>query len=756
MLGRLAPSLIALIALAVSSQQDSSVSIRVTCARGPLDVRAIVRIYADADSKRPLKELVVGPSPNHAELTLPDGDYVLSTEAPGLWGPSQKFRVGENQARVLNVTLWPTSDVLFDVKTSSSELVKDLVVQFRGTPASGSAPIPGGVLRCAVVKQRAPCALPEGTLDIRITGVGGPSSPPFMPDYFWDINTRLRNAALSVVPTMGSTLVGYVRTTKDEPARGIRVKLASPTGDPIPANTTTVGDRKRPDPPLDLGVSTNERGFFQIRQITPASYRVVAVGENGTSGQASVVIDPNRETALRDFLVLEKPYQISLSIEPPLSPSGSPWAVSLLRTRPSQDEVRYTAASDGTVLVDAGRGHYNLAVVADGAKYFTDSFDVDEQPGPIRIELTLVKVKGSVTIGGKPLRAEVIFGGARAARSIPLVADDTGEFSGTLPNAGDWIVEVNASDANVHRRLRKVSVVKQPSGIAEVNINLSDGRLRGRVVGNDDRAIARALINLSPFDSPEDSSWQVTTDDTGGFFLAGLSAGVLTVHAVAPTGDQSAPIEVAVKADEESAVTLIVTDPDRLVGHVVSSVVQPVPAASVVVLRGAGRPLGIARSTGTDPEGRFELKLPPKMGSASVAYWANGYSLELVNVAVGRSADEILVATTDGGTLAVTLPGPTPTDGPLAVVVHNGVAIPALGLATVRRGGPMLTLEGSTPHLTIANLAPGDYSLCGMEMKALQRGLSPTVDPRVCSSGQLLPGGMLTLSLPSTVARADK
>lgn len=713
-----------------------------------------VSVWPHSTNGPPLasKHLVITNGEGRTDLRVPAGQYLIKIEAPGFWAPDYPINVSSTETPAADLRLWPTSELTFELATESHKPLplNELTMQFRGAPTiEEKVRVPAGRTMCRVVERRATCVVPVGRIDFQVTST--PPAPALIPEYFWDVEHRLRDQALlrRLRFVSGSSLIGYVRNEGGEPAAGARVELRTPTGRQIEPTATGFGTAEpnihAPEERQSrLYATTNQRGFFQVRQPLPGEYRVVATDENGASAQRTVILDADRETALGDFLGLERPYELDVTIDPPVSPDGGLWSIELVRLVPVTSMARYAADDAGKALLDGvGRGQYNIYVLSGPQKYFVDAFEVEDQPGPLQIQIPLVAVRGKITLGNNPLRARLIFGGENAPRSVPLESTETGEFKGMLPQQGDWVVQIEASDPSVHRRLRRVSVIPGISNEAEVNIRLKDARLRGRVVDEAGDLVADALITLSPVVSPEDSTTHFKAE-TGLFELAGMSPGIVALEAETPDQRSSEPVAVTL-GELEADATLVVTKPTELMGRVVSSTSShPIPGA-MLFATAANKPLTGAGLRNTDGEGRFSLRLPPKTAVTTVAYWADGYSLDITKATGGTNSETVLFASPLGGTLIVTMPDSEEMNQSMPVVVRGGAAMPPRALATIRPEDRR-TFDLANSRVTIPNLAPGAYALCTMDTKAFLFGLSPMVGPD-CSSGILLPNGELTLSL---------
>jgi hypothetical protein len=140
----------------------------------------------------------------------------------------------------------------------------------------------------------------------------------------------------------------------------------------------------------------------------------------------------------------------------------------------------------------------------------------------VDIDIALTAVRGTVTLGGRPLRGRLTFSLAREGARVTLESDAEGSFGGTLPAGRTFNVQVSAQVPRVERRL--VNVPVPDSG--EIVLSLPDTRLGGRVVDERGRAQSRTLIairSLNPGSS--EGAVQLHGDESGSFELRGLPPG---------------------------------------------------------------------------------------------------------------------------------------------------------------------------------------------------------------------------------------
>jgi len=161
---------------------------------------------------------------------------------------------------------------------------------------------------------------------------------------------------------------------------------------------------------------------------------------------------------------------------------------------------------------------------------------------------------------------------------------------------------------------------------------------------------------------------------------------------------------------------------------------------------------GVPRYYGrTDPNGRFEVKLPAGIAEVGLTVGAEGYALKLTRLPVASESDAAPNANTvtlgaSGGTLVLDLQPPSRADGGAATpyLVHAGaieVAGTLAGWGTEQAGA-----NGDGPA-SIEAIEPGVYALCFLaetaELEAIWRGALPQDR---CRTGAVEEGRTLTLS----------
>lgn len=735
-----------LLGLAEASATAESLSIRLedmSRTRTARDVGVAIEVLRSGDRASPVysKEVPLSNGKASAQFKVKAASYTIRARSTGYWIRDIKVVVPPGRAVTVTEMMWPSTEIHFEPVTPVPPSLTDIVLLFRGA-APGHEP--EGTVDCRSGTLKIICNTPSAAVDLVLKARG------HIPEYFWDVDKEQPRRPLSVTLQEGTSLVGFVLNDDGMPANATSVFLRTAQGEAIRARRRSVMTEEDVATPVHGATpafqsTTNRRGFFQLRNPPVGEYRVLATGENGTYGLVNVTILAGRDTGLKDFIHLERPYELAVTLKPETHPAGEPWSIELVRLTPFSAITTWIADTAGQAILDGvGRGQYSLAVLSNGQKYFQSSFEVDEAPGPLQITLPLMRVTGKITYGDTPLRAEIAFG-AVSARPIVFESSQAGTFEGILPQReSGWMVTIVASEPPIRRTLRHVAVTLRGPGEGEVRIALGRSRLSGRVVDVLGMPTP-ALITLAPRGTSDDAVTQFPTGDDGSFRIDGMAPATFVIDA--QTRDQRMSERQEVQLNEnEASVTLVVTDPAEVHGRIVCCLPpRPVIGASVVALP-MNAPLTIVPRHVTDQEGRFAVRLPPGAAAAAVAYWTPNHPLDVFGLEVAQwvaGSERTLGLAEVGGTLTVKRSA-TKAATETALIVRNGVALPLDFFATIRPG--MMVSGGDAAGLvTVPNLAPGEYALCSISS-------SVPVVTRVhrlgdsCSRGYLAPGATLALA----------
>lgn len=665
----------------------------------------------------------------------------LSLEAEGLWAPERVILPMEGQENVVRIPFWPAGVLEGQLTVPRGHsLPKRLDIVFQPTGSDEEAvwtqaEMEGEVRQSCGLDGEGSfrCRLPALALDFHL------HAPGFVPRYFWNVAVEAhteRMGTLALRP--GASVVGRVETSEGlPPAAGAMVVLE-------PA-TSTPRQHARSEAKLDRRgrrALVDRRGFFQLSDIAPGSYRVRVEKSGYAPAEAGpFTVYDGRETILPQPLALHPPVEFELVLEPPMDPYGRPWRVEL-RPEGSHEPAEYDVPATGRWTQGGlAPGVYRLRVRSGAGRYehswWTERVEIEPHMSPYRIDLPVLQVEGRVTLGDEPLEAQVVFSNPRGGR-IRIDTGEDGIYAGYLPEGGLWGLSVESEETGA-RHLEPVDVEKSPGArAARVDLHVPDTRIFGEVVDTDDRPVPAARVDAVHLES---SGLDTTrTDSEGAFKLRGLPEGAVSLSAREPrTGKSSTLVQVTLQEDLEPPSVRLVLESHQEVSGRVSWQGRAVPGAQVSLSPqlppGSGALASLAEVT-TDAEGRFSAHLPARALGASITVLPPGFAAEILSVPLPRKDPLEIEVAQEGGTLALLAPahGSTLPGQPRAALLleHDGARITVGSLAPWARFHGVEPTPGRT---VLPMMAPGEYVYCLPRMD----------EPPRCASGFLPLGGELTL-----------
>lgn len=700
--------------------------------------------------------------PESMQVLLPgSGHWRLCLAAEALWSRCRSVDIapsveGEPAASAL-FTLWPSASLRGRVRTAEDNEVpaglSESLRVFAGPPP-GRRPtgdFRDSELDCSLDDDGGfVCPVPATPLyaAVRLSG--------FVSRYFWE-----------VAPAPGSTVdLGTVRLERGASLAG-EVDLQAPgvQGDLVEIRLTpTVGPESGAAVTASLAKDARTSrvtpaGFFQFGGIRPGSYMLVVQHPSfATTELGPFEVFDGKETRLRDSIRLLPPVDVSLQIQPALSPLGRPWRVEVFRRRDwsgGSDRVFSGAADPAGALEIAAQtpGVFEVRVEDEEGNRFHATTATIEPGGSgfVPITVPIVGVRGTVRLGSEPLRATLRFGGTHGALRSRMTTDEEGAYSGTLPRDGEWTVEVEAADPSLDT-VRRVEVDAGEDGEAELDIELDNTELLGRVVTRDGLPVPDAQIKLTALS--EMVTKRSTSDENGEFRFRALPAGQVMLSASGVLeGRQTTSAPTKLTLEEEiplGPVELVLEPLHSFSGHVSSST-RPVPAAQVYATS-IDLPVPAVGSAVSDADGAFVLELP--VGDGLVAFTVlppGGY----LSTSIQRLENPLhLRSSSAGGTLTIDITASEGGDWFLTVQREGvGIALPLLA-RWARGHGVQVSPPRSGEPMTFPRLAEGSYRVCmideAVRRRRLQEGASwQQIDAEAtrCVAGTLAPGGTLELSL---------
>lgn len=661
---------------------------------------------------------VIGPC--EVDLALPEEHrWVLTVDAPGYW-----IR-GPIPAGTPSVEMFPAGrlngSAAFPKGTPSPE---SIVVRFHPATDSGhstDATFDGmeGESACPIRDGSFTCELPAGLLDFSLRARGHVSI------YRWGQRVVQRSTVLVGRLTFrpGASLVGQVTSPdRSAPKPGAcRVRIEPGVWSPkLPATA-----------PALSSTTVDDRGFFHLEMIPPGKWDLVVQQEGFAPVRQPVSILEGAEAALIMPVVISRPVRLEVLLDPPQDPEGKPWRVQLTEMNGDRigDMTTDTPASLSGMWVreNLGASGKYLVQVLTGSRqrWWADDvpFSPEGTPFKKRVFLNVEPVSDRITLGGKPLQGQIVFGKERRSVSVTIQSDEEGKFSGFLPRLGKWPIAVMAEVPTIRREF-DVDVRRGENGRGVVEIALADRALHGEIVTEDGSLVPKAILTVRTVGRRE----HVQHNVEGGIFrFDGLEPGDYLLSADGP-GLTSDDVQSTLPAEADPAPARIVL---RKRGVLQLQLVSPnevgVIGAAVWVIEG----LSSSKSSymkATDAAGRVWFYVSPTIDRQCVAVLAPQYAFRLVSLPV-TAEEQTIQATPGGGTL--TLEYATPSDKGYPLLQHGGCTVTPSLLSIIARRRPETTVE---------NLEPGQYELC------IRSNANPSDPNAPCAQGWLAPFGRLNLA----------
>lgn len=672
--------------------------------------------------------------PGPARIELPPGTvWSLHLELDGFWSPTTS--VSCDTPGPIEVPVRPTGRLEGRITTRGVQVPATILVGFTpvigpdaqwrrppsrpGSTSSSGHRQPSGGVECPVGEGGAwSCNLPAGQLDLHL------KAPGFASVFRWHVAVRpgLETSLGDLPLEPGSSVFGFVRSAIQGLDLGrIEIRVAPAGLHPSPGSLH-LDDLTRTTRPDD-------HGFFQFRDLAAGYYAVDIRG----SGFAPVQLTPvlllaGRETDLGEPLVLDEPSLLTVRVSPPASQYDKPWKLRLVPRDQRLPLLEGNTDSLGSWFTSEPMpGRYRLLIGGpDDERWLTRDVDVSAGNQVVDVEISHFAVEGTVSRGGKPVRARITFKDAADRRSIVLYSDFEGRFQGWLPEEGVWSVTLLFEPHGAQQEIDPVPVEAVSGGPAHIDLEVPETTLLGIVRGADGEPAAGVRVNAWNRERSRHGS-SADTDEAGRFRFSGLPEGRYTITAFrgAQSGTAKATLE-ATGAPSEIEVRLLGSR--SWTARVISND-GPVPGAEVSIRAEVAAPRHIpyAKAT-TGPLGELATEIPADAQWLDVAVLAVGHSAHLTRIAP-EAQPEIFVNDL-GGNLVLDLGGGSVWS---AVLGHDNGWIHVgslLGWAQVNGHPPE---DGDV--LVLPAMEPGAYRLCR------------SIEARDCDSAFLAPHGSAPLTL---------
>jgi hypothetical protein len=640
------------------------------------------------------------PTEPPAEFALdlaPASTWHIQLEAAGCWAPP--FRIGPHLgAELVSIALWPAGSITGGLEIASKERgATSIEASLSPVPSPGVRPgallPPPGIVACQVTDNRWSCRVPAGHLSVQLR------CPSFAPVYLWDVD----------VPAMGQTDLGTITFVKGSSVAGW---VAGPdqegrtTIELRPEALESLRPSEGPRPPT-AATQCNNRGFFQLRQVPPGTYTLMARRLGWSTARVSPVsVRENQEVLLPDTLVLEPLASLEVRISPARDPGNLQWHVQLKKSLPLGTHLLTVAEGtvDATgvwVATHLETGRYLLEVQdSRGNVHKRQRIDVQANTSPIEVALTSIPVRIRIRCGDQLLR-----GTLRLYRSdgpnLRIHSDADGVYEGVIPLEGQWEAEFRPEPISGRLWLRSVHIVP-PSGSepSDLDLVLAGPVLDGRVVDSDGRPIKGALVDVRRGKGfPE---CQLFTGDEGRFSVCGVEAGELLLRATAEDGDSGLIPHYHSKTGGSNPVELVLKAKNSITLHLTSGGIG-IPGSLVAF---GDSNLGLYQTRRSDLGGGVTIRTAPGQQSLDIIVLHPDFPALLTRIALGSGADSVEIPMDlPGGTVEIAPPGGG------AWVSHDGAIVPVLAMLWPESSGPPRGYDPSAGGVQLF-IRTGTYVFC--------------------------------------------
>ncbi len=664
----------------VGSLPLAALELKVLCRESPVSSGTVFVTASAAEPAKSKATLAVTVPLNelqHVDFESErSGPWDIRAEVDGCWGPPVVWAAGPEAPNTIIIELEAAGKLDFGI--NAKQLPDDLAVSFM-YPVEDPNRVERFEQACEVTNGRGLCVVPARRLDLRLV------AQSYAPVFLWDLEIEpgatLRLGDIELKP--GASISGWVVVVGDsDPSAEVSVwsrRVAEPR------STKEIQRRSL----AELKVSTDEKGHFVVPGLEVGAYGLSARRNGFSSLSIEAKIDhAGQSVALTETLTLVPQSQLTVDLDPPLDPWRQPWHIQVTREteEPNVFETVATgaAANHGTwVGPGMDPGQYSLSVVdSQGGTWRSEDVSLLGGPESLFWHIEVVPVRGSVTLGGEPLKADVLFGSG--SNAIAFESGEDGLFRGHLPREGAWPVRVEMGTKTGGVRLAVDPVtVRRRSGksYAEIELELPNTVLEGKVTKNGKPAKALVVALRKQTNSVAErnsgakraSELVVWSDEEGAFEVLGLSPGPIEIRASDRTAESDWS-SIDIVEDQPALVELELAERLTLRGRVVHRD-HPVVGAKILVLLDGN----LSTSAATGGSGEFRFKLPSYARSGDLIVdpgSSGGIVLASFRVESENDADMLISLPSGSGQLIMgidpSIP-PSPSVRSLADLVAEGM-----------------------------------------------------------------------------------
>ena len=724
-----------------------------------LAFRATPETTGDPADRRSDTELHVRSGETAALALAGKGAWTLRLDTPGYFAAPTMVASSPPGAG-FEVQVWPTAPIAVALEAARDQALPERVTAHFSPSDPNDRRYPSGESDCSVdaKARRVTCEIPSGgPFDLALHARG------YVPAYAWDLVHRREAPARPPAwrLTAGGSVAGFVEAAgRDlDPAR-CTIALEPVVADLQPTDRQETQLEKR-----GTSVHPNRRGFFQLADVAPGTYRLRARQAGYSEAAAGpVAVAKGEELRFERPLELVRPFELEVDVEPALDAHQKPWRIRLDRARPGSSRITHVcdlATSPQGVATCPGLSPAPYLIRVEdsaGDLWYDDRLDLAGPGAPLWVSLALLDVSGTVTIGDDPFPTGLKFRNPEGNVVIATESDEDGAYAVVLPEKKEpWQVEVGADPDYPVKSFREVELrpVAGAGRKVTADFELPGTELRGRVVDQEQRPATAVVAGHSV-----DDTFSTRTDEEGNFVVRALTPGPAQIHAQGLAGASDRRSALVSEDDDSPEIVLVLRKGIRFSVRVVAPDGSPVSGASIRWrgLDPAGVPID-ADNGATDLRGTFPSQRHAADAAMLFYVEAPGFPLlvhstsppsdgQEVTLALGREAGALeLVYDAAGGRPETNFTARHPT----LSLYWQGIELKyfIFGEWAVLNGEPEANREFPS---RVAALPPGHYDACWAEHAERPVPPSPLFGPLAgeqCVGGELAPGGTLTLEVPA-------
>ncbi len=456
--------------------------------------------------------------------------------------------------------------------------------------------------------------IPTGAVDLRI------AAEALAPAYRWNmrpVDATIDLGRLELVP--GGSLLGYVIARETEfPVPGVTI-TALPAG----VEGAPIADQEASHNTRAPSARSNNRGSFQLTALAPGAYRLRAEHPDYLAVEpAEIRVVRNAETILGGDIVLSPPLRLSVTIDPPTSPSGHPWQVALESLATSLETDTTNSNEDGVAVFEhLAPTPLRVRVRAEDAiGVFETTLDL-AMDHELTVEIPIVEILGHVTLADEPVTGEIKIGTGNSDLWTASL-DSEGRFTTWVRKPKLEVLflavvsEAFSSPAEV---IVENAVVED--GKIELDVELLDLEISGVVTNRRGAPIRDALV----------IAWErsrivakVYSDHDGTFSMRPLQAGELRLKASRKGFGDSREQLLTLSEATPTIQTEFVIHPNRwFEGTVTGPSGEPIVGARLITFT-VDQDL-VSDTVATDLRGHFRAEVAVDSQQAVVLVAAAGY-----------------------------------------------------------------------------------------------------------------------------------